>query len=272
MSFQLSNNINNSILQTSEAANKKLLLAIQKLSTGLQLNSASDGAADIALSEKLNSTERSATASINSSKLEQAMTKIAESDLGQISQNNSRIRDLALQSANGVYGDSERSMMQQEVNALNEENNRIASSSSFSDKKLLDGSASGTQVMADQKTPVTVKEGFKNASQASLGIDSVDISNPANALALVDKIDQGQTIINERRAELGSISKTLDSNIERNQIIAENITAANSTIRDTNIAQEMSNLVNAKIMMSAASTMQSAANSTQSSVMGLLRT
>ena len=272
MNFQLNTNINNSILQSSEAANKKLLLAIQKLSTGLKLNSASDGAADLALSEKLNSAERSATASVNNSKLEQAMTNVAESDLGQISQNNQRIRDLAIQSANGVYGNDERSMMQQEVNQLNEENNRIAKSSSFSDKKLLDGSSAGTQVMVDQKAPVTIKEGFKNASQASIGIDSVDISTPANALALVDKIDQSQTIINERRSELGSVSKALDSNIERKQIAAENIMASNSTIRDTNIAQEMSNLVNAKIMMSAAVTMQSVANSSQSTVMGLLRT
>lgn len=272
MNLESNNNINNSILQTSEAANKKLLLAIQKLSTGLKINSASDGAADLALSEKLNSAERGATASINNSKMEQAMTKVAESDLGSISQNNQRIRDLAIQSANGVYGDNERAAIQQEVTQLNEENNRISQSSSFSDKKLLDGSAANTQVMADQKTPVTVKEGFKNASQASIGIDSVDISTPEKALALVDKIDKSQEVVTSRRAELGTVSKALDNNIERNQIKAENLMASNSTIRDTNIAQEMSNLVNAKIMSSAAVTLQSVANSTQSTVMGLLRT
>ena len=175
MSFQLNNNINNSISMLSEASNKKLLLAIQKLSTGLQLNSASDGAANLALSEKLDSSTRSATTSINNSQLEKAMTQVAESDLGAISQNNSRIRDLAIQSANGVYGDSERAMMQQEVNQLSEENDRIAQSSSFSDKKLLDGSAAGTQVMTDAKTPpVDIKEAFKSATQSSIGIDSVD--------------------------------------------------------------------------------------------------
>ncbi len=271
MSFEL-NNIYNSISQTQEAANKKLLLAVQKLSTGLQINSASDGAADLALSEKLKSQERSYTTSINNSRMEQAMTKVADSDLGMISQNNQRIRDLAIQSANGVYGDSERAMMQEEVNQLSAENNRISQSSTFSDKKLLDGSANGTQLMLDQQTPITVNKGFKNASQASLGINSVDISNPTNALALVDKIDQAQTEVNSRRSELGSISKALDTAVERKQVAAENITASYSTIRDTNIAQEMSNLVNAKILSSAAVTMQSVANSTHSTVLGLLRT
>ena len=272
MSLELNNNISSSISQLSEAAGKKLLLAIQKLSTGLQINSAADGAANLALSEKLDSETRSQQASINNSQMEKAMMQVAESDLGSISQNNSRIRDLAVQSANGVYGDSERAMMQQEVNQLNEENNRIAQSSSFSDKKLLDGSAAGTQVMVDQKAPVTVKEGFKSATQSSIGIDSVDISTPENALALVDKIDKSQVEVNTRRAELGSVSKALDSDIARKQVVAENLTAANSTIRDTNIAQEMSNLVNAKIMSSAAVTMQSVANSNQSTVLGLLRT
>lgn len=272
MSFQLNNNISNSVSQLTEAANKKLLLAIHKLSTGLQINSASDGAANLALSEKLESDTRSQTASMNNSKMEKAMMQVAESDLGAISQNNSRIRDLAIQSANGVYGDSERAMMQAEVTQLNAENNRISQSSTFSDKKLLDGSASGTQVMVNEKAPVTVKEGFKNASQVSIGIDDIDISTPEKALALVDKIDQSQVIVNTRRSELGTVSKTLDNDIERKQVAVENLTAANSTIRDTNIAQEMSNLVNAKIMSSAAVTMQSVANSSQSTVLGLLRT
>lgn len=272
MSFPLNNNINNSILQLSEAANKKLLLAAHKLATGLQINSAADGAADLALSEKLNAQERSYNASVNNSRMEKAMMQVAESDLNAISENNQRIRDLAVQSANGVYGDSERAMIQQEINQLNEENNRIAQSSSFSDKKLLDGSAAGAQVMVDQKQPVAVKEAFKNASQSSIGIDSVDVSTPANALALIDKIDQSQTVVNERRAELGTVSKALDTDIERKQIAAENITASNSSIRDANVAQQMSNLVTAKIMTQAAVTMQSVANQSQSTVLGLLRT
>lgn len=264
--------IENSVLQLSEAANKKLTSALQKISTGLQINSAGDDAAGLALSEKLNASTREANQSVSNSRMEQAMLKVADSDLSTISDNTQRIRDLAVQASNGTYSDSERQMLQQEATQLQQENDRVAQSSAFSDKKLLDGSAEGTQVMTEQKAPTTVKESFKNASMASLGIDNVDISSPDKARELIDKIDNAQTTINQRRSELGSVSKSLDNNIERTQVTAENLMSANSTIRDTDIAKQMSEAVNAKIMMSAAVAMQSQANSTNQSVMGLLRT
>lgn len=264
--------IENSVLQLSEAANKKLASAMQKLSTGLQINSAGDDAAGLALSEKLNASTREANQSVSNSRMEQAMIQVADSDLSTISQNTQRIRDLAVQASNATYGPSERQMIQQEANQLQQENDRIAQSSKFSDKQLLDGSAQNTQVMTEQKSPTTVKEGFKNASMASLGVDNVDLSTPDNARALIDKIDNAQTEINTRRAELGSVSKALDNNIERTQVKAENLMSANSTIRDTDIAKQMSEVVNAKIMMSAAVAMQSQANSTSQTAMGLLRT
>lgn len=264
--------IENSVLQLTEASNKKLFSALQKISSGLQINSAADDAAGLALSETMNASTREANQTVSNSRMEQAMTQVADSDLSQISQNTQRMRDLALQASNGTYGDSERQMIQQEVTQLAQENDRIAQSSSFSDKKLLDGSAQNTQVMVEQKEPTTVKEAFKSASTADLGIDSVDVSTPEKALALVDKIDTAQKTINERRTELGTVAKALDNNIERNQVKAENITAANSTIRDTDIAKQMSEVVKSKIMMQAAVAMQSQANSNSQTTMGLLRT
>ncbi len=264
--------IENSVLQLSEAANKKLSSALQKISTGLQINSAGDDAAGLALSEKLNASTREANQSVSNSRMEQAMLKVADSDLSTISDNNQRIRDLAVKASNEVYGDDERQMIQQEVTQLQQENDRIAQSSRFSDKQLLDGSAEGTQIMTEQKAPTEIKEAFKSASMESLGVDNVDVTSPAKARELIDKIDNAQTTINQRRTELGSASKALDSNIERTQVKAENLMSANSTIRDTDIAKQISETVNAKIMMSAAVAMQSQANSTSKTVMGLLRT
>lgn len=272
MSMKIGYSLEDSILKTADIAQKKLYGALQKLSTGLQINSAADDAAGLALSEKLNAETRAANASVSNSRMEQAMMSVAESDLSRVSENNQRMRDLTVQSMNGTYGDSERAMMQEEINQLNSENERIAKSSDFNGKKLLDGSAANTQVMREQESPVTVKEGFKDASPTALGVDSVDISSPDKAAQLLSKIDQAQTTINTRRSELGTVSKALDNNIEQQQVKAENLIAANSTIRDTDVAKQMSEAVNAKILMSAAVAMQSQANSTNQSVMGLLRT
>lgn len=272
MKVNNSYSIENSVLQLSEAANKKLFAAMQKIATGLQINSAADDAAGLALSEKLNSATREANQTVSNSRMEQAMLQVADSDLSTISQNNQRIRDLAVQASNGTYGDSERQMIQEEVNQLREENDRIAQSSTFSSKNLLDGSASGTQVMTEQDAPTTIDKGFENASMQSLGLDDVDVTTPENARALIDKVDAAQTEVNSRRAELGAISKSIDNNIERTQVKAENLMSANSTIRDTDIAKQMSEAVNAKIMMSASVAMQSQANSMNETVMGLLRT
>jgi len=264
--------IEDSVLRLADASNKKLFSALEKISTGLNINSASDDAAGLALSEQLNSSTREATQSASNSRMEQAMVQVADSDLSQISDNNDKIRGLALQSANGTYSSDERQMIQQQVSQLQDQNDQIAKNSSFNDKKLLDGSASGTQVMTEQKAPATVTEGFKNASSAALGIDNVDVSTPAKAMDLVNKIDTAQQTISQRRSELGSVSNALDNNIERQQVTAENQTAANSTIRDTDVAKQMSEAVNAKIMMSAAVAMQSQANSSSQSALGLLRT
>lgn len=272
MGLNINADIGSSILLATQAAQQKMFLAAQKIATGKNINSASDGAAALALSQKLNSGTREANANISNSQMEKAMLQVADSDLSVISDNNSRIRDLAIQAANGVYGASERSAIQSEITQLQEENTRIAQSSSFNGKSLLNGSAAGTQVMAAQASPVTLQESLKSANPADLGIDSVDVSTPENALALVDKIDQAQTTINQRRSELGSVSNALDSNITRNKITAENLTASNSTIADADIAQQMVNLIQGKIQMSAAVAMQAQANSMHKTVLNLLRT
>jgi flagellin len=273
MSLQVnSQDVGSSILQLTEQAQTKLLLAAQKIATGKRLNSASDGAAELALSQSLNSGTREANTNATNSQMEKSMLAVADSDLSQISDNNQQIRDLALQASNGVYGSSERQAIQDQINQLQDENTRIAQSSSFNDKKLLDGSAQGTQVMAAQSSATSVSEAFKDATPSGLGIDSVDVSTPDNALALVNKIDQAQQTVTTRRSELGTVSNALDNNIAQNKVTAENLTASNSTINDADIAQEMVNLVQAKIQMSAAVTMQSQANSMNATVLNLLKT
>ncbi|MDD3420512.1 MAG: hypothetical protein PHE78_07955, partial [Candidatus Gastranaerophilales bacterium] len=102
MSLNINADIGSSILLATQAAQQKMFLAAQKIATGKNINSASDGAAALALSQKLNSGTREANANIANSQMEKAMLQVADSDLSAISDNNSRIRDLAIQAANGV--------------------------------------------------------------------------------------------------------------------------------------------------------------------------
>lgn len=273
MSFEIKNDVGTMLLQnTFASAQKQFMSSMVKLSTGLSINQASDNAANLAISEKLNSQMREQETLSRISQMESAMTKVAESDLAAIGDNVQRMRDLSLQAANGTYSASERSMIQDEISMLNDEINRIAASSEFNDKKLLDGSASGTEFMAAEPGgPLVAGSAFDDASAASLGVGSVNVSTQADALALVDRLDTALENVSSRRSELGSIQNVLDSNVERNEIAKENIASSYSTIRDTDIAKEMSNLVNSEILMQSSIAMQAQANSASDAVYGLLK-
>jgi len=272
MSFEIKNDVGTMLLQNSfAAAQKQFMSSMAKISTGLSINQASDDAANLALSEKLNSQMREKETLSRISQMESSMAKVAESDLAAIGDNVQRMRELSLQAANGVYSDSERSMIQEEISMLNDEINRIASSSSFNDKKLLDGSADGTEFMAAEDASIVPQEAFKDASATSLGIDSIDVSTPSNALALVEILDSAMETVSAKRSELGSVQNVLEQNVERNEIAKENIASSYSTIRDTDIAKEMSNIVNADILIQASIAMQAQANSASDAVYGLLK-
>lgn len=277
MSIVVNTNTTSLMVQRNlSKATSSLATSMQRLSTGMKINNAGDDAAGLALSEKINGQLSSSDVCKNNAQTGLNMLSIADGDLDVINQNLQRIKDLAVQSANGVYSDEERLSMDQEVQLRLEEINRIADSSSFSDMNLLDGSIAdmvlqiGAGSDIDQNT-IDISGAFQEAHVSSLGIQAdASISTVDAARTMIDAIDEAVNNISSRRSIIGASMNRLDSTIDRIDIRKENLQSTYSTIRDTDIASESSELTKQQILQQSAATLLQQANQTPSLALTLI--
>lgn len=277
MSIVVNTNTTSLMVQRNlSKATSNLATSMQRLSTGMKINNAGDDAAGLALSEKINGQLSSSDVCKNNAQTGLNMLSIADGDLDVINQNLQRIKDLAVQSANGVYSDEERLSMDQEVQLRLEEINRIADSSSFSDMNLLDGSIAdmvlqiGAGSDIDQNT-IDISGAFEEAHVSSLGIQAdASVSTVDAARTMIDAIDEAVNNISSRRSIIGASMNRLDSTIDRIDIRKENLQSTYSTIRDTDIAAESSELTKQQILQQSAATLLQQANQTPSLALTLI--
>ena len=277
MSIVVNTNTTSLMVQRNlSKATSNLATSMQRLSTGMKINNAGDDAAGLALSEKINGQLSSSDVCKNNAQTGLNMLSIADGDLDVINQNLQRIKDLAVQSANGVYSDEERLSMDQEVQLRLEEINRIADSSSFSDMNLLDGSIAdmvlqiGAGSDIDQNT-IDISGAFQEAHVSSLGIQAdASVSTVDAARTMIDAIDAAVNNISSRRSIIGASMNRLDSTIDRIDIRKENLQSTYSTIRDTDIASESSELTKQQILQQSAATLLQQANQTPSLALTLI--
>lgn len=277
MSIVVNTNTTSLMVQRNlSKATSSLATSMQRLSTGMKINNAGDDAAGLALSEKINGQLSSSDVCKNNAQTGLNMLSIADGDLDVINQNLQRIKDLAVQSANGVYSDEERLSMDQEVQLRLEEINRIADSSSFSDMNLLDGTIQdmvlqiGAGSDIDQNT-IDISGAFQEAHVSSLGIQAdASISTVDAARTMIDAIDEAVNNISSRRSIIGASMNRLDSTIDRIDIRKENLQSTYSTIRDTDIAAESSELTKQQILQQSAATLLQQANQTPSLALTLI--
>ena len=277
MSIVVNTNTTSLMVQRNlSKATSSLATSMQRLSTGMKINNAGDDAAGLALTEKINGQLSSSDVCKNNAQTGLNMLSIADGDLDVINQNLQRIKDLAVQSANGVYSDEERLSMDQEVQLRLEEINRIADSSSFSDMNLLDGSIAdmvlqiGAGSDIDQNT-IDISGAFQEAHVSSLGIQAdASVSTVDAARTMIDAIDAAVNNISSRRSIIGASMNRLDSTIDRIDIRKENLQSTYSTIRDTDIAAESSELTKQQILQQSAATLLQQANQTPSLALTLI--
>lgn len=277
MSIVVNTNTTSLMVQRNlSKATSNLATSMQRLSTGMKINNAGDDAAGLALSEKINGQLSSSDVCKNNAQTGLNMLSIADGDLDVINQNLQRIKDLAVQSANGVYSDEERLSMDQEVQLRLEEINRIADSSTFSDVNLLDGSIAdmvlqiGAGSDIDQNT-IDISGAFQEAHVSSLGIQAdASVSTVDAARTMIDAIDAAVNNISSRRSIIGASMNRLDSTIDRIDIRKENLQSTYSTIRDTDIAAESSELTKQQILQQSAATLLQQANQTPSLALTLI--
>lgn len=257
----------------------KLAVSVQRLSSGLRINSAKDDAAGLAISAKVSAQVVSIQVAIRNAQDGISLAQVAEGGLAEIGDILTRMRELAEEAANGTLGTSERSALDNEYQQLKSEINRIASVTEFNGTKLLDGSKSTSGVtlqvgyMATGSDTINFFSGVKSSDVTNLGLTGAAsaILSAAVARTALAYIDTAIARIAERRGTLGAIQNRLEHTINNLRIASENLTAANSRIKDADFAYETAIFTRNQILVQAGTAVLAQANVLPQNALQLLR-
>ena len=264
-------------LSTTQSA---LATSVQRLSTGLRVNSAKDDAAGLAIAERMNTQVRGMNVAIRNANDAISLSQTAEGSLSKINDMGQRMRELAVQSANATNNDSDRKNLDAEYQALAQEIKRNLAGASFNGTKLFAAAAALTfQVGANAATTdqITIKtENLAGENSiveviGAAGADAASIGTAAGASAALGKLDTMLATVNSKRAEFGATQNRFEAVIQTLQVSAENQTAARSRIMDADFASETAALTRAQVLQQAGTSMLSQANSLPNNVLSLLR-
>lgn len=264
------------------ATQSALATSVQRLSTGLRVNSAKDDAAGLAIAERMNTQVRGMNVAIRNANDAISLAQTAEGALSKINDMGQRMRELAVQSANATNNDTDRASLDAEFQALSAEIKRNLDGTSFNGTKLFAALATLTfQVGAnntatDQISVVTTDLTKDTKLTAVLGATGgggtpADIKSAANSTAALEKLDGMLATVNAKRAEFGATQNRFEAVIQTLQVSAENQTAARSRIMDADFASETAALTRSQVLQQAGTAMLSQANSLPNNVLSLLR-
>ena len=255
------------------ASNNDLATSMQRLSSGLRVNSAKDDAAGLFTIERMTADIRGLNQAARNAADGISLAQTAEAALGQVSENLQRIRELAVQASNGTVED--RTGLQAEVDLLAAEIVRVVDAASFNGVQLLDGSATTPvefQVGQDATDQIAISNVDLDVSAANAYAVGFDVSTDANAAqAALTTIDADIDLVSGSRATFGATQNRFESVISSVQSYAENLSASRSRIQDADFAAETANLTKTQIMQQAGIAMLAQANSAPQNVLSLLR-
>ncbi len=264
-------------------SNDSIMKNMEKLSSGERINRAGDDASGLAVSEKMRSQIRGLNQAAKNIQNGVSFIQTTEGYLQETTDILQRVRELAVQSANGIYSDEDRMQIQVEVSQLVAEVDRIASQAQFNGMNMLTGRfANGTdnvmqfQIGANMDQNTRVYIGTMSAQALGLkgaqgGEDQISIETPDLANAVLGSVDAALTTVNKQRADLGAYQNRFEMAAKGIDIAAENTQAAESRIRDTDMASEMVDFTKNQILTQAGTAMLAQANSQSQTVLGLLQ-
>ncbi len=245
-------------------AHKRLQKSFERLSSGFRINTAADDAAGLAVSESMRSQIRSYTVAERNTNNAISMAQTAEAGLGQISGILIRMRELSVQSANGDLTSTDRGYLDTEFQQLKDELTRLAEATEFNGKEMLAGSVATIdfQVGINTTSFDTIQVSFGGVSLSGLGLSGSSIAGSvaANALAAIDLIDTAFSGISTRRADFGAAQNRLEISVANTQSIRTNLSAAQSRIRDVDVAEETSQLARQQVLLQAGTSVLAQAN------------
>ena len=262
------------------ATQSALATSVQRLSTGLRVNSAKDDAAGLAIAERMNTQVRGMNVAIRNANDAISLSQTAEGTLSKINDMGQRMRELAVQSANATNSDSDRKNLDAEYQALAQEIKRNLAGAAFNGTKLFATVAALTfQVGANAATTDQITINTENLTGENSIVEVIGAANAnaasigtaAGASAALGKLDTMLATVNAKRAEFGAIQNRFEAVIQTLQVSAENQTAARSRIMDADFASETASLTRSQVLQQAGTAMLSQANSLPNNVLSLLR-
>ena len=263
------------------ATQSALATSVQRLSTGLRVNSAKDDAAGLAIAERMNTQVRGMNVAIRNANDAISLSQTAEGALSKINDMGQRMRELAVQSANATNNETDRESLDAEFQALSAEIKRNLEGTSFNGTKLFAALATMTfQVGANNATTDQIAVVTTNLTTDTTmtgilggggGATAADIKNVDKSREALDKLDKMLATVNSKRAEFGATQNRFEAVIQTLQVSAENQTAARSRIMDADFASETAALTRSQVLQQAGTAMLSQANSLPNNVLSLLR-
>lgn len=242
-----------------------------RLSSGLRIAVAADDAAGLGISERMRADIRSYSVASRNAQDGISLAQTAEGSLSEVSDILGRMRELAMQSANGTLSDTDRATLDAEFQQLVEEVDRIAETTSFNGVTLLDGANTdiSIQVGIDSGTSDSISLSGVDATASTLGVNS-SISTASGATSLLSSIDSAIDTVNSSRGTLGAQQNRLESTLRSLANVRENTMAAESRIRDVDIAMETADLTRNSILQQAATSVLAQANAQPQLALSLL--
>jgi flagellin len=253
--------------------------SIGRLSSGLRINQASDDAAGLGISENLKADIRSLAQARRNANDGVSMMQVAEGSMNEISGIVTRMRELAVQSSNGTLGATERSYIDTEFDQLKAEIDRITNSTEFNGQKLLDGSASagltmqiGIQDTANDRLAVSITRLVASSlgSTGGLHIGSISMSTATNSQAALGALDAAIQQLSTARAKVGAFQNRMQITVSNLGVAHENLSAANSRIRDVDVASEAAEMTKHQILSQAGISVLGQANALPQAALSLL--
>ncbi|MCA6217991.1 flagellin FliC [Ideonella sp. B7] len=257
-----------------------LSTAMQRLSSGLRVNSAKDDAAGLAIAERMNAQVRGMNVAVRNANDGISLAQTAEGALSKVGDSLQRMRELAVQAANGTNTSADRDSLNQEYSQLQSEITRVLGGTSFNGKYMLgsDAGAMTFQIGANTNAEDTLSVSTTNlkaeTTVSTVTGNTVGIGSTATTSAIatvINNLDSAINTVNNQRAMFGATQSRFDAVISNLQTSVENQSAARSRIMDADYAQETSNLSRAQILQQAGTAMVAQANQLPQNVLSLLR-
>lgn len=254
-----------------DSANNAMGKSLEKLSSGFRINRAGDDAAGLSISEKMRAQIKGLDMAVKNAQDSISLIQTAEGALTETHAILQRMRELAVQAANDTNVTEDRDALQAEVNQLSQEITRIANNTEFNTQALLDGTFTGKffHIGANGGQNISLNIGAMDAT--TLSVDSLDLTTQGGADTAITTINNAIETVSTERSKLGAYQNRLEHTINNLQVSSENLTAAESRIRDVDMAKEMMQYTKQQILLQSSNAMLAQANMVPQNVLQLLR-